>query len=190
MKRGTVPAVSVMDQILSWSQDAPVGHRHVACDLRHLALILVGSDTGEMHLLYIDPEKKEDVVDCQATPCQHLSHKEVSRASSGRCRNARKDMSLSVFTLRDTRSSAISVGRPSYCGGAWRRRTRSLHAQDGHADPVPGVVDADPERARGFRRGFAPRGGGAPACQPRRPRAITDLCPRLSGVSCTSPGGT
>lgn len=68
-----------MDQILSWGQDAPVGHRHVVRDLRHPALIRVPCDTREMHLSCIDPEKEEDVVGCQTTPCPHLSRQEVSR---------------------------------------------------------------------------------------------------------------
>ena len=44
---------------------------------------------------------------------------------------------------------------------------------------VPGVAGADLERARGLRRGPAPRGGSAPPRHAGRPRGHTDRCPRL-----------
>ena len=59
------------------------------------------------------------------------------------------------------RAAAVERGG---CGpGVW-------HAQYRLADPVPGVAGADLERARGIRRGPAPRGGGAPPRHAGRPR--------------------
>ena len=59
-----------------------------------------------------------------------------------------------------------------------------------HAKPIPGAAGDDLGRARGLRRGPAPRGGGAPPRHAGRPRANTDHCPRLPRPSCTSPKGT
>ena len=63
------------------------------------------------------------------------------------------------------------------------------HAQYRRADPVPGVAGADLERARGLRRGPAPRGGGAPPRHAGRPRADTDHCPRLPRLPVPRPRG-
>ena len=69
------------------------------------------------------------------------------------------------------------------CGpGVW-------HAQYRLADPVPGVAGADLERARGLRRGPAPRGGGAPPRHAGRPRGHTDHCPRLPRPPVPRPRG-
>ena len=69
------------------------------------------------------------------------------------------------------------------CGpGVW-------HAQYRLADPVPGVAGADLERARGLRRGPAPRGGGAPPRHAGRPRDHTDRCPRLPRPPVPRPRG-
>ena len=57
------------------------------------------------------------------------------------------------------------------------------------ADPVPGVAGADLERARGLRRGPAPRGGGAPPRHAGRPRDHTDRCPRLPRPPVPRPRG-
>ena len=58
------------------------------------------------------------------------------------------------------------------------------------ADPVPGVAGADLGRARGLRRGPAPRGGGAPPRHAGRPRARHRSLPTAASASCTSPKGT
>ena len=58
------------------------------------------------------------------------------------------------------------------------------------ADPVPGVAGADLERARGLRRGPAPRGGGAPPRHAGRPRGRHRSLPTAASASCTSPKGT
>ena len=47
----------------------------------------------------------------------------------------------------------------------------------------------DLERARGLRRGPAPRGGGAPPRHAGRPRADTDHCPRLPRRAVPRPRG-
>ena len=64
------------------------------------------------------------------------------------------------------------------------------HAQYRRADPVPGVAGADLERARGLRRGPAPRGGGAPPRHAGRPRDRHRSLPTAASATCTSPKGT
>ena len=64
------------------------------------------------------------------------------------------------------------------------------HAQYRLADPVPGVAGADLERARGLRRGSAPRGGGAAPRHAGRPRRHHRSSPTVASATCTSPKGT
>ena len=63
------------------------------------------------------------------------------------------------------------------------------HAQYRLAAPIPGVAGADLGRARGLRRGPAPRGGGTPPRHAGRPRSHTDRCPRLPRPPVPRPGG-
>ena len=78
--------------------------------------------------------------------------------------------------------------RPSSCGGTWRLRTGRLARPGsfGHS----GVAGADLERARGIRRGPAPRGGGAPPRHAGRPRETDRSLSTAASATCTSPKGT
>ena len=64
------------------------------------------------------------------------------------------------------------------------------HAQDRRADRVPGVAGADLGRARGLRRGPAPRGGGAPPRHAEKAEGRHRSLPTAASASCTSPKGT
>ena len=63
------------------------------------------------------------------------------------------------------------------------------HADDSHADPVPGVARVDLGHARSLCRGPAPRGGSTPPCHAGKPRAHPGHCPRLSRLPVPHPGG-
>ena len=90
-----------------------------------------------------------------------------------------------------TMPSATSAGRPSCCGRAWRRRTGSLaRPRTDLRIQVPGVAGADLERARGLRRGPAPRGGGAPPRHAEQAEGPHRSLPTAASASCTSPKGT
>ena len=97
---------------------------------------------------------------------------------------------------------AIAWGRYTLTIGDFGRAAELLRRNVEAADWEPGTPSTlvrlhsqawlalDLERARGLRRGPAPRGGGAPPRHAGRPRGRTDRGPHAASVTCTSPKGT
>ena len=116
----------------------------------------------------------------------------ASRPSTSRLRSATAPCRYKppIAWGRHAISSVTSAGRPRSCGGAWRLRTGRLARPVQRPVPVPGMAGADLERARGLRRGPAPRGGSAPPRHAGRPQGTHRSLPTAASATCTSPKGT
>src|SRR6266851_5076143 len=77
LKRGAELCVTVMDQILPGSQEAPLFHRHVADHLDHPRLIGMRRHAGSMDSPTAQVEEKQHVVCHEPAQCPDLGGEEV-----------------------------------------------------------------------------------------------------------------
>src|SRR5215467_5949899 len=79
LKRGAELGVTVMDQILPGSQEAPLLHRDVTGHLDHLRFIGMRRDASHRELPTAQRQKKQDVIRYEPTQCPDLGGEEVGR---------------------------------------------------------------------------------------------------------------
>src|SRR6266481_5873867 len=77
LEGGAVLPVPIMDEVLPGREEAPLLHRHVACDLYHPLLVGVWRHPCHMHLPALQMDEKEDVIGHQPTPSPDLGRKKV-----------------------------------------------------------------------------------------------------------------
>src|SRR5712691_241143 len=79
LKGGAVFPVSVMDEVLPRSQEAPLFHGDIAGDLHHPGLIGMRCHPRDMHFPCAEPDKEQDVIRHQPTQRPDLGGEEVGR---------------------------------------------------------------------------------------------------------------
>src|SRR6266851_98860 len=77
LKDWAVLPISVMDEVLPGSQEAPFVHRDVPRHLHHPRLIGMRCHARDMDLTAAQMDEKEHVIGHQPTPCPHLGGEEV-----------------------------------------------------------------------------------------------------------------
>jgi hypothetical protein len=77
LKRGAELAVSVVNEVLPWSQEPPLRHRHVPGHLHHPGCIGMRCYPCHMHLAAAQVNKEQHIVGHQSVPRPHLGAEEV-----------------------------------------------------------------------------------------------------------------
>ena len=78
LKRWTILAVAVVDQILPWKQEAPVRHGNIPRGLPYPAPVRVRCHPCYMDLSCAEPDEEEHVIGHQPAPSPYLRGEEIS----------------------------------------------------------------------------------------------------------------
>src|SRR5205085_79832 len=137
LKGWTVLAVSVMYQVLSGLQEAPLLHGDVAGHLHHPWLVRMRRRAGDVHLPTREVDEKEHVVRDQACRCPDLSGEEV-RGDQHLHMRADKLLPCGRRLALGSRCDAMALEDVAYC----LVTDREAQVGEGSNDPViaPGAI--------------------------------------------------